>query len=67
MTTSEGMVKRPYTITKDQADALRRVHERTGIPIARLVRDGITLILNQHGEQANATVQHGGYRSKKEE
>ena len=37
-------------ITPEQNDALRRLHERTKVPIAEYVRQGIDVILERHRE-----------------
>ncbi|MBN1772890.1 MAG: ribbon-helix-helix domain-containing protein [Deltaproteobacteria bacterium] len=44
--------KIPTTVylTPEQADALRSLHERTKVPVAEYVREGIDLILERHAD-----------------
>lgn len=38
-------------ITEEQNDLLRRLHEKTKVPVAEYVRQGINLILDQHKKE----------------
>ncbi len=44
--------KIPTTVylTPEQAEALRSLHERTKVPVAEYVREGIDLILERHAD-----------------
>lgn len=56
--------KIPYTISAEMEDALEVVHNRTGIPIARLVRNGIRMVLAEHGIEVEDSIRQGGLREK---
>jgi len=47
-----GRKKIPTTVylTPEQAEALRSLHERTKVPVAEYVREGIDLILERHAD-----------------
>ncbi len=46
----------------DQTAALRAIHAATGLPVAVLIRQGVDLILAQHGKAPAPAVRKGGRR-----
>ncbi len=38
-------------VTPEQNDALRTLHERTKVPVAVYIREGIDLVLAKHADQ----------------
>lgn len=56
--------KVPYTISLEMDQALKTVHDQTGIPIARLVRNGIRMVLAQYGIEVSDDIKPGGRRAK---
>ncbi len=58
------MKKVPYTISEEMDRGLKVIHDRTGIPIARLVRNGIRMVLAEHGIEVGDTIRQGGVREK---
>lgn len=49
--------RQPITLTEEMERGLAVVNERTGIPMARLIRDGIRMVLSQYGIEVKADVQ----------
>jgi predicted DNA-binding protein len=47
-----GRKKIPTTVylTPEQAEALRALHERTKVPVAEYVREGVDLVLEHHSD-----------------
>ena len=56
------MKKFVVTMTDEMKEELEKISDETGIPIARLVRDGIKLILAQYDVEIDTIVKRGGYR-----
>ena len=47
---SRKKVSTTIYITPEQADRLRMLHDRTKVPIAVYIREGIDLVLERHKE-----------------
>jgi len=47
-----GRKKIPTTVylTPEQTEALRELHERTKVPVAEYVREGVDLVLERHAD-----------------
>lgn len=43
----------------DQIETLKRIHERTKIPVARLIRDGVDAVLVAHAPELQRLVAEG--------
>lgn len=56
-------------ITQEQSDQLKILHERTKVPVAVYIREGIDLVLKQHSDQLpgqlSLDVQEAGGRHKR--
>lgn len=47
----EKKVSTTVYITQGQAEKLRQLHERTKVPVAEFIRQGIDLILHQNADK----------------
>ena len=48
---SRKKVSTTIYITPEQADLLKLLHERTKVPIAVYIREGIDMVLDKHADQ----------------
>ncbi len=48
---SRKKVSTTVYITAEQSEALRLLHDRTKVPVAVYIREGIDLVLKQYGDQ----------------
>jgi len=48
---AEKKVSTTVYITKTQAETLKLLHERTKVPIAEYIREGIDLVLKKHSDK----------------
>lgn len=49
---ARGMTRTSVFLRDDQIENLARVHQRTGVPIADLIRNGVDRELAKHGIKA---------------
>jgi predicted transcriptional regulator len=59
-----NMPRMSFSVSKDAEKELTKLAEKTGKPIASLIREAIEIYLNQQGIKVNAKVQWGGYRPR---
>lgn len=60
----EDMEKYVLTLPDEMKSELSKISKNTGVPMARLIRDGIKLVLKEHGVDIDTTVEWGGSSKK---
>jgi hypothetical protein len=48
---NEKKISTTVYITKSQAEKLKQLHERTKVPVAEYIRQGIDLVLKQNSDK----------------
>lgn len=62
------LTKQIFTMTEEMVSGLREVNRATGIPISRLVRNGIRKELAEHGIHLGPDeIRQGGLRTGKQD
>ena len=50
MTTKRKKISTTVYITEEQSEQLKQLHEKTKVPVAEYIRQGIDLILDKHSD-----------------